>query len=45
MASAPKTRIATSDEQSITVRGHDLVARLGFGRACRGHDDFSIVAG
>jgi citrate synthase len=25
MASAPKTQIATSDEQSITVRGHDLV--------------------
>jgi citrate synthase len=28
MASAPKTRIATSDEQSITVRGQDLVGEI-----------------
>jgi citrate synthase len=28
MDSAPKTQIATSDEQSITVRGHDLVDDL-----------------
>ncbi len=28
MADTPKTRIATSDETSITVRGHDLVREL-----------------
>jgi len=28
MADAPKTRIATSDEQSITIRGRDLVGDL-----------------
>ncbi|HEY5210657.1 MAG TPA: citryl-CoA lyase [Stellaceae bacterium] len=28
MTDAPKTRIATSDEQSITIRGHDLVGEL-----------------
>jgi len=37
MAAAPKTQIATSDEQSITVRGRDLVNEL------MGHYSFTEV--